>query len=91
MNAKLKILVVDDHPIFLKGLVEVLQDEMPEAEIVSQKSSLKALSIALSQMPDIAVLDLDMPDMNGIALSKNHYFDHAQRTRYHSLRDGKRD
>jgi two-component system, NarL family, response regulator DegU len=68
MNAKLKILVVDDHPIFLKGLVEVLQDEMPEAEIVSQKSSLKALSIALSQMPDIAVLDLDMPDMNGIAL-----------------------
>ena len=68
MNTKLKILVVDDHPIFLKGLVEVLQDEMPDAEIIPQTSSLKALGVALNQMPDIAVLDLDMPDMNGIVL-----------------------
>ncbi len=68
MDNKLKILVVDDHPIFLKGLVEVLQDELPNSEITSQTSSLKALALAMSRMPDIAVLDLDMPDMNGIAL-----------------------
>ena len=68
MKTKIKILVVDDHPIFLKGLVEVLQDEMPDADIVSQVSSLKALSIAKLQMFDIAILDLDMPDMNGITL-----------------------
>jgi two-component system, NarL family, response regulator DegU len=69
MDTKLKILVVDDHPIFLKGLVELLQDELPEAEILPQISSLKALGVALVQVPDIAVLDLDMPEMNGIALS----------------------
>jgi two-component system, NarL family, response regulator DegU len=68
MKNKLKILVVDDHPIFLKGLVEVLQDELPNSEIASQTSSLKALSAAALQTPDIAVLDLDMPDMNGITL-----------------------
>jgi two-component system, NarL family, response regulator DegU len=68
MGTKLKILVVDDHPIFLKGLVEVLQDELPNSEIASQTSSLKALALAINRMPDIAVLDLDMPDMNGIAL-----------------------
>jgi two-component system, NarL family, response regulator DegU len=66
MKNNLKILVVDDHPIFLKGLVEVLQDELPNANIVSQTSSLRAL--AAYQKSDIAVLDLDMPDMNGIAL-----------------------
>lgn len=69
MNTKLKILVVDDHPIFLKGLVEVLQDELPDSEIMSQTSSLKALAMATHQMPDIAVLDLDMPEMNGILLA----------------------
>jgi two-component system, NarL family, response regulator DegU len=68
METKLKILVVDDHPIFLKGLVEVLQDELPDSEITSQTSSIKALALAKNRMPDIAVLDLDMPDLNGIAL-----------------------
>ena len=68
MNKKLKILVVDDHPIFLKGLVEVLQDELPDSDILSQTSSLKALTAARAQTPHIAVLDLDMPDLNGIAL-----------------------
>ncbi len=68
MNHKLKILVVDDHPIFLKGLVEVIQDEIPSAEIVSYSSSKKALLMASQDLSDIAVLDLDMPDMNGIAL-----------------------
>jgi two-component system, NarL family, response regulator DegU len=68
MKNNLKILVVDDHPIFLKGLVEVLQDELPYSDITSQISSIKALEIAIAQMPDIAVLDLDMPDLNGISL-----------------------
>jgi DNA-binding NarL/FixJ family response regulator len=68
MDNTLKILVVDDHPIFLKGLVEVLQDEMPSAEIVSYTSSKKALLMASQNLSDIAILDLDMPDMNGISL-----------------------
>jgi DNA-binding NarL/FixJ family response regulator len=68
MNKTLKILVVDDHPIFLKGLVEVLQEELPDSEIMSQTVARKALAIAPVQMPDIAVLDLDMPEMNGIVL-----------------------
>lgn len=68
MNSKLKILVVDDHPIFLKGLVEVLQDELPDSFILPHTSSQKALAAAVSHTPDIAVLDLDMPEMNGILL-----------------------
>ena len=68
MENTLKILVVDDHPIFLKGLVEVLQDEIPSAKITSYISSKKALLMASQDLPDIAILDLDMPEINGIVL-----------------------
>lgn len=68
MSDTLKILVVDDHPIFLKGLVEVLQDEIPSAEIVSYTSPKKAFLMASQNLSDIAILDLDMPEMNGIVL-----------------------
>jgi two-component system, NarL family, response regulator DegU len=67
-NEILKLLVVDDHPIFLKGLVEVIQDEMPSAEIVPYTSSKKASLMASQNLSHIAVLDLDMPEINGIAL-----------------------
>ena len=46
----------------------MLQDELPNSDITSHTSSLKALALATNRMPDIAVLDLDMPDMNGISL-----------------------
>ena len=68
MDNVLKILVVDDHPIFLKGLVDVIQDEIPSAKIVSYTSSKKALLMASENLSDIAILDLDMPEMNGITL-----------------------
>lgn len=68
MNSKLKITVVDDHPIFLKGLLEVLQEELPTAHLESYKSSKAAQEKILENSPDIAILDLDMPDINGIKL-----------------------
>lgn len=64
-------MVVDDHPIFLKGLVEILQDELKEATIFAYTSSVEALKDFTNINPHIAILDLDMPVMNGIMLSEN--------------------
>lgn len=65
---KLKLMVVDDHPIFLKGLVDILQEELPNADIYSYKSSKMALQNADLVLPNLAILDLDMPEINGITL-----------------------
>lgn len=68
MNTKLNVLLVDDHPIFLKGLVEVIQDEFQEFVIHAFSDSEKALCSANEINYDLVITDLDMPKMNGIAL-----------------------
>ncbi|MEQ9301794.1 MAG: response regulator transcription factor [Cyclobacteriaceae bacterium] len=69
MKTAVKILLADDHPIFLKGLIDVLQEEMPDCEIDPFSSPLEALQFAIRNPPDIAILDLDMPEMNGLQLT----------------------
>jgi two-component system, NarL family, response regulator DegU len=68
MNEKLTIMLVDDHPIFLKGLLDVLHDELPDADICPLPSSLEAIEFVKLKKPDVAILDLDMPVMNGLDL-----------------------
>lgn len=70
MNQKLVIFAVDDHPIFLKGLIEILQDELPMATIYGYNLPKNALENAHNLQPNVAILDLDMPQMNGLVLSE---------------------
>lgn len=63
---KTTILIADDHPIFLKGLREVLESE-PDYEIVFEaKNGLEALENGGKLRPMIAILDIDMPGINGL-------------------------
>ncbi len=63
-----KILVVDDSATILAYLEKVLSADYT---VVSAKSGLKALDyITLSGMPDAIILDIQMPEMNGIETAK---------------------
>ncbi|WP_130734641.1 response regulator transcription factor [Flavobacterium sp. J27] len=68
MMDKLNVLLVDDHPIFLKGLVEVIQDAFPDFIIHSFTFPEEALAKAIKEKFDLVISDLDMPKMNGITL-----------------------
>ena len=66
MNDPIRILVADDHPVVRDGLVAMLSTQ-PDFLVVAEASSgLEAVHKAASFQPDVLLLDLEMPDMDGV-------------------------
>ena len=64
------ILIVDDHPLFRKGVIQLIQAE-PEFRFVGEAASGKeGIQLARQLRPDMILLDLNMKDMNGIEVLK---------------------
>jgi two-component system response regulator DegU len=62
---EIKLVVVDDHPLFRQGVVDALSLE-PDMTVIGQASSGEdALEMIRSLSPDIAVIDVNLPGMNG--------------------------
>jgi len=62
----MKILIVDDHPIFRSGLKEILAKEKDAESIGEADNGHKALKLALKQRWDAVVLDITMPGKDGL-------------------------
>jgi len=65
-----RIVVADDHELFLAGLVALLEKE-PDLEIVAKaKDGREALRAAREREPDLVITDLEMPGLNGIEATR---------------------
>ena len=66
MVARLQIVIGDDHTLFRQGLRKILE-ERPEWVIVGEAGDgREAVRLALAMQPDVIVLDIGMPLLNGI-------------------------
>ena len=66
----LRLLLADDHPIFRAG-VRSLLDAQPDMEIVAEaEDGVGAVEAARKHKPDVVVIDVSMPGMNGVEATR---------------------
>ena len=67
---KIRILTVDDHPLILEGIANLIQKQ-PDMEIVGEASNgREAVELATKLTPDVVVMDVAMPELNGIEATR---------------------
>jgi DNA-binding NarL/FixJ family response regulator len=69
-NKKVGIFVVDDHQMFLDGMISILTAQQNFEVLVVETSAKNALLKMNDKIPDIVITDISMPEMNGIEFIK---------------------
>ena len=70
MVKKIKVLIVDDHPLFREGIKAIIK-RSPEFEVVGEAGDARTgLQRASECRPDIAMVDISLPDQSGIDLAR---------------------
>ncbi len=69
-SREIRILIADDHPIFREGLAKIISRD-PRLHVVAQaENGDEAVAYLTELRPDVAVLDLDMPERDGFAVTR---------------------
>lgn len=70
MSEAIRILLADDHTLFRDGL-RALFGSLPDIEVVGEASTgAEAISLAEELQPDVVLMDIQMPDLNGVEATR---------------------
>jgi len=64
----MRILIVDDHALVRRGMVYVVKEGFPDADVVEAESAASALELMRAKTADLALVDVRMPDLDGLEL-----------------------
>ncbi len=70
MSTSLRIVVVDDHPIFRRGLIDVLR-QAGHVVVAEAGDGVGALPLLQQFTPDVAIVDVGLPDIDGLAVVRS--------------------
>src|SRR5215211_892044 len=66
----LRLLLADDHDIVRRGMKELLEEQAGWSVCAEAADGRAAVKLALAQRPDVAILDLSMPELNGLEATR---------------------
>jgi DNA-binding NarL/FixJ family response regulator len=69
-NGQVRVLLVDDHPVVRTGMRIVLEQDGTIAVIGEAERGREAAYLALDLKPDIVLMDINLPDINGMEATK---------------------
>lgn len=69
-NNELTLLIADDHPIFRRGLRMVLESDPLIRVLAEAENGVTALAEIKRLLPKVALLDMDMPEMDGLTVAR---------------------
>jgi len=64
------LLIADDHQLIIDGLAQILREETRIGNIYTAKNGREALNIVLAQHIDCVIMDINMPELNGLEATK---------------------
>lgn len=70
-NSQITVLIADDHPIFQRGLQQIIESDADLKIVAAVGNGEDALINLRSLKPKVAVLDVDMPKRDGLAVLKS--------------------
>jgi len=74
----MKVLIADDHSVVRRGVRQILVDEFDDCEVVEAQNAEQVIRLVRDQHWDVVLLDISLPDRNGLDLLKDLHAEHPE-------------